>query len=220
MPLPPRRLGSLKGTREQILTVLRRSSLTANEIAAQLGMTHNAVRTHLAALQHAGLIRQGGLQRSASKPAVVYELAPEAEAEFSSAYVPFVAHLMRVLQERLSQDQLNEVMHLAGRGLAAEWPRLRGDLPQRVEAASVLLADLGALNEVESQNGGFVIRGYGCLLAAAVHSRPEVCRAMESLLAELLEVPVKECCERGERPRCCFEIAGGDGATKGRQAVM
>ena len=220
MPLPPRRLGSLKGTREQILTILRRSSLTANEIAAQLGMTHNAVRAHLAALQQAGLIRQGGLQRSASRPAVVYELAPEAEAEFSSAYIPFVAHLMRVLQERLPQDQLDEVMHLAGRGLAAEWPRLRGDLPQRIEAASVLLADLGALNEVEPRNGGFVIRGHGCLLAAAVHSRPEVCRAMESLLAELLEVPVNECCERGERPRCCFEIAGGGGATRGRQAVM
>jgi hypothetical protein len=29
---------------------------------------------------------------------------------------------------------------------------------------------------------------------------------MESLLAELLEAPVRECCERGERPRCCFEI--------------
>ena len=35
---------------------------------------------------------------------------------------------------------------------------------------------------------------------------PEVCRAVESLLAELLEVPVEECCERGERPRCCFKV--------------
>jgi hypothetical protein len=34
---------------------------------------------------------------------------------------------------------------------------------------------------------------------------------MESVLGELLEVPVRECCERGERPRCCFEIAADDG---------
>ena len=38
---------------------------------------------------------------------------------------------------------------------------------------------------------------------------------MESLLSELVEVPVRECCERaGDRLRCCFEIAlhdeGGD----------
>jgi predicted ArsR family transcriptional regulator len=206
MTVPPRRLGSLNGTREQIVNMLRRSSLTANEIAAQLGLTHNAVRSHLSALQADGLVRQAGLQRSGSRPAVVYELAPEAEVGFSRAYIPFVAHLMRVLQERLPQTQLDEVMHSVGRGLAAEWPRLRGDLPQRVEAASVLLKDLGALNEVHPQNGGFVIRGHGCLLAAAVHSRPEVCSAMESLLAELLEAPVRECCQRGERPRCCFEI--------------
>ena len=207
MAVPPRRPGSLKSTREQIVTILRRSPMTANEIAGKLGLTHNAVRGHLAALQRDRLIRQGGLQRSASRPAVIYELAPDAEAVFSRAYIPFVAHLVRVLQERLPQGQLDEVMHLVGRRLAAEWPRLQGDLPQRLEAVSVLLEDLGALNEVTRLNGGFIIRGYGCSLAAAVHSRPEVCRAMESLVAELLEVPVRECCERGERPRCCFEIS-------------
>ena len=211
MPVHPRRPGSLTGTRERIVTLLRRSRLTAKEIAARLGLTHNAVRGHLAALQREGLVREGGLQRSASRPAVVYELVPEAEAVFSKAYIPFVAHLVRVLQERLQSGELDEVMRTVGHRLAAEWPRLRGDLPQRVEAASILLEELGALNEVDRPDGGFVIRGYGCLLAEAVHGRPEVCRAMESLLGELLEVPVRECCERGERPRCCFEIAADDG---------
>jgi hypothetical protein len=28
--------------------------------------------------------------------------------------------------------------------------------------------------------------------------------------AELAGVPVHECCDRGERPRCCFEIASAD----------
>jgi predicted ArsR family transcriptional regulator len=210
MPVPPQRSSSLKGTRERIVTLLRRSHLTANEIAARLGLTHNAVRSHLAALQQEGIVREGGLRRSASRPAVVYELVQGAEAVFSRAYIPFVAHLVRVLQERLQSRELDEVMHTVGRRLAAEWPRLRGDLPERVEAASTLLEGLGALNEVDRLGGGFVIRGYGCLLSAAVHGRPEVCRAMESLLAELLEVPVRECCERGERPRCCFEIAADD----------
>jgi predicted ArsR family transcriptional regulator len=219
MPIPPRRPGSLRGTRERIIELLRRSPLTANEIAARLGLTHNAVRGHLVALQHGGLVREGGRQRSASRPAVVYEFVPGAEAAFSKAYIPFVAELVRVLQERLRQDELDEVMRTVGRRLAAEWPRLRGDLPRRVEAASTLLEELGALNEVDRLDGGFVIRGYGCLLAEVVHQRPEVCRAMESLLAELLEVPVRECCERGERPRCCFEIAGAAEAGGGARPV-
>ena len=217
MPLSSRRSSSLKGTRQQIANLLRRTPLTANEIADELGMTHTAVRSHLSALQLEGLIRQGRLQRSASRPAVVYELVPEAEAVFSHAYVPFVAQLVRVLQERLPSNELHEIMRLVGRRLGAEWPRLRGDLPHRVQAASALLEELGALNEIERSGGGFVIRGHGCLLAAAVHGRPDVCRAMESLLAELVDVPVRECCERGERPRCCFEISSREAGHMARQ---
>jgi predicted ArsR family transcriptional regulator len=205
MPLRPRRQ-ELKGTRWLIIDLLRRSGLTANEIAASLGLTHNAVRGHLAALQREGVVRKVGWQRGVSRPAVVYEVVPEAEAIFSKAYIPFVAHLVRVLRERVPQGDLDEIMHLVGRRLASEWPLARGDLPKKVEAASALLEDLGALNTVERLNGGFVIRGHGCLLAAAIHGRPEICRAMESLLAELLEATVRECCDRGERPRCCFEI--------------
>jgi predicted ArsR family transcriptional regulator len=205
MPSRPLR-PEAQSTRGRIVTLLRRSGLTANEIAAHLGLTHNAVRGHLAALLREGLVREGGRQRGVSRPAVVYEIVPEAEAAFSKAYIPFVAHLLRVLRERLPQRELDEIMRLVGRRFASEWPRFRGDLSHRVEAASLLLEELGALNTVERLNGGLVIRGYGCLLAAAVHGRPEVCRTMESLLAELLEAPVRECCERGERPRCCFEI--------------
>jgi predicted ArsR family transcriptional regulator len=206
MPVSPRQPQRLKSTRERIVDLLRRSSLTANEIARQLGLTHNAVRDHLAALLREGVVQEAGRQRGVSRPAVVYGIVPDAEAVFSKAYIPFVAHLLRVLRERLPQRELDEIMHLVGRRFAAEWPRLRGDLPQRVEAVSLLLEDLGALNTVEKLDGGSIIRGYGCLLSAAVHGRPEVCRAMESLLTELLEAPVRECCERGDRPRCCFEV--------------
>jgi predicted ArsR family transcriptional regulator len=198
--------GALKDTRSRIVNLLRQSGLTANEIARHLGITHNAIRGHLAALQREGLIRGAGWQRGASRPAVIYEVVPEAEAVFSRAYIPFVAQLVRVLRERVQQEELDEIMRVVGQRLAAEWPRLGGDLSQRVEAASALLEELGALNQVETLNGGYVIRGHGCLLSAAVHRRPEVCRAIESLLTELVEAPVHECCERGARPRCCFEI--------------
>ena len=212
MRVPRVRIGSLKGTRGEIIDLLRRADMTATEIAARLGLTHNSVRSHLAALEREGLVRAAGSRRSGRRPAAVYTLVPEAEGVFSRAYIPFVAHLVRVLQEKLTQTELDEVMHAVGQGLASDWPRARGDLPKRVEAASGLLAELGALNEVERLDGGFVIRGYGCLLAQAVHGRPEVCRAMESLLAELVEAPVRECCDRGgDRPRCCFEVAGPGG---------
>lgn len=125
---------------------------------------------------------------------------PRGGSDILEGLHPFVAHLLAVLREHVPQAELGEMMHLVGRRFASEWPRLRGDLLQRVEATSALLEDLGALNTVESLDGGLVIRGPACLLAAAVRGRPEVCRPMESLLAELIEAPVRECCERGKPP--------------------
>jgi predicted ArsR family transcriptional regulator len=194
--------------------------MSAREIADALGVTHNAVRAHLAALQGAGLVREGSRRPGTSRPTVMYELAPRAESALSQAYIPFVAHLLRALGERMTSGELHALMHSVGQSLAAERPRLRGRLPQRIEAARALLANLGALTEVEPVDHGFIMRGYGCLLADAVHGRPEVCRTMESLLAELLEVRVEECCEHGERPRCCFRIDGAtDDPRAGRHGV-
>jgi predicted ArsR family transcriptional regulator len=207
--MPAASLGvlGLSGTRARIVELLRRSPLSANEIAERLGTTHNAVRPHLVALGRAGLVQEAGTRRTgSSRPAMLYELAPRADAMLSRAYIPFIAHLLRVLGERMSEAELHALMHTVGRNLASEWPRLRGDLKQRVAAAQTLLAELGARTELEETAEGLVVRGYGCLLAEAVHGRPEVCRAVESLLGELVEAPVEECCERGERPRCCFRI--------------
>ena len=72
--------------------------------------------------------------------------------------------------------------------------------------------ELGRLTELEERNGSFVIPGYSCPLAAIATDHPEVCRMAETLLTELSGVPVYEHCDRGERPRCCFEIAPADQA--------
>ena len=161
-------------------------------------------------MARAHLVREGSLRRGETRPSVVYELVPRADSILSTAYIPFVAQLLRVLGERMSKEELDELMRAVGRRLGAEWPRLRGDLRTRVDAVTRLLQELGSLTTVEPWDGGYVIRGYGCSLGEAVHGRPEVCRAMESLIAHLVEAPVTECCERGEHPRCCFEISPGD----------
>lgn len=206
MALPPKS-GAPKSTRRQIVDLLRQSALTANEIAAALSLTHNAVRAHLAVLQRDGLIREGGLRRGETKPSVLYQIVPRADSVFSKAYIPFVAQLLKLLGERMTKAELDDLMRSVGANLATEWPRMNGDLAQRVSAVSLLLQDLGSLTEVEPSNGGFVLRGYGCMLGEAVHGRPEVCQAVESLIGQLVQADARECCEHGEHPRCCFEIS-------------
>jgi predicted ArsR family transcriptional regulator len=196
----------VKGTRGRIVDLIRRSPATATEIARELGLTYNAVRSHLTSLERDGLVRSAGVRHGGTKPAALYELAPGIDDVLSRAYTPFATQLVRTLADTLSEPKLDAIMREVGRGLAGQWPRARGSLKQRVERASALLQELGAPNDIEQVRTSFRIRGFGCLLAAAVQGQPHVCHAMETLLGTLTDAQVTECCDRGERPRCCFMI--------------
>jgi predicted ArsR family transcriptional regulator len=193
--------------RGRIVTLLRRSGRTVEELARELGLTDNGVRAHLATLERDGIVRQWGSVRRASgggKPAYVYELTPEAEDLFPKAYAPVLLRLLDVLSERLSPEESEEVLRMVGRSLVEGKTAPSGD--EGLEAGVDVLNELGGLAELEERDGTFVIRGYSCPLAAVTPDHPEVCRMVEALIIELAGVPVREHCDRGESPRCCFEV--------------
>ncbi|MFL5701844.1 MAG: helix-turn-helix transcriptional regulator, partial [Ktedonobacteraceae bacterium] len=88
-----------ESTRGRIITLLRRSSRTVEELAQALDLTDNAVRAHLATLERDGLVRQQGTRRGTGKPAFVYELTPETEQLFPKAYGSVLRELLHVLKE-------------------------------------------------------------------------------------------------------------------------
>jgi predicted ArsR family transcriptional regulator len=202
----------LETTRGQIVALLRRGPRTVEELAREIGLTDNAVRAHLATLERDELVWAAGVRRGvgAGKPATLYELHPEAEPLFSRAYAPVLRAMLDVIAQRLPQAQAEALMHDVGRQLAAELGRdVTGDLHARVHAAAALLGALGGEAYVEKGDDTLQLRGHGCPLSAAVTPRAEVCRAVEALLSEVIGVTVREDCDRGERPRCCFHVEQG-----------
>lgn len=204
-------------TRGRIVALLRRASLTVDQIAAALGLTDNAVRAHLTSLERDGLVKQSRLAKreggGPGKPAYLYSVAPDAEPLFSSAYIPILTQLLDVLGERMSSTELDQLMHAVGRRLAADQSIPPGDLRRRAAAAVAILNDLGGVAELEDRADGTIdVRGYSCALGAAVRGHPEVCAAVQTMLSQVIGAPVRERCDRGERPRCCFEV----GATTAR----
>ncbi len=200
----------MESTRGRIVALLRRSGRTVEELARALGLTDNGVRAHLATLERDGIVRQRGSVRRGSgggKPAYVYELAPEAEDLFPKAYAPVLLRLLEVLSERLGPVESEELLRVVGRGLVEGEAAASDGARARLEGAVEVLNELGGLAELEEREGEVVIRGYSCPLAAVTPDHPEVCRMIEALIAELAEVPVREHCDRGESPRCCFEVA-------------
>lgn len=199
-----------ESTRGQIVTLLRRSGRTVDELAKALGLTNNGVRAHLATLERDGIVRQHGSVRAASgggKPAYIYELTPEAEDLFPKAYEPVLRYLLGVIAERLGPEEGEAMLRTTGSRMAEGRSEPAGNVQERLEVAVDVLNDLGGLAELEVSDGGFVIRGYSCPLAAVTPDHPEVCRMAEALINEVTGVTVHERCDRGVRPRCCFEVA-------------
>jgi len=199
----------LDTSRGRIVALLQGGGLTADDIATRLGLTRSAVRVQITAMERDGVARKAGKRAGTTRPSHVYELTPEVEQLLSKAYIPVLTHLVGVFAEALPAAQVETLLRRTGRGLALELSRgkrLGRGLKSRAAGASALMNEhLGALTHVEA-NGGVVIRGAGCPLAALTGKHPGVCLAMESLVTEIVGVPVRECCDREGRPRCCFEI--------------
>jgi predicted ArsR family transcriptional regulator len=193
-------------TRGRILAHLRRGSRTIEELAAALGLTDNAVRTHVAALERDGVVQQRGVRPTRGKPAYAYEVAPEADRLFTKAYIPVLTRLVEVLEERMTPGELEALLREVGRRLAPSKGPLPRTFRERAETAATVLTELGGVVDVEQKGGRITLRGFSCPLADAVRAHPTTCRAAESLVAELVGAPVLERCDRGARPRCCFEI--------------
>lgn len=200
----------LESTRGQIVGLLRRGERTVEELARALGLTDNAVRNQLAALERDALVRQAGVRRGggAGKPAVLYELRPEAALLLSRAYPPVLSTVMDVLVEELPAERSEALLRQVGRRLARMvGGRAMGDLDARIQAAADVLDALGGDVEIRRGEAEQRIEGSGCPLSAVVCHRPEVCQAVEALLTEVVGEPVRSCCQHGDRPRCCFRIA-------------
>jgi predicted ArsR family transcriptional regulator len=197
----------LASTRGQIVALLRRSGRTVSELADELSLTDNAVRSHLAALERDGLVEtRRGASRGVGKPPATYALTPAADGLLPKAYAPVLGILLGTLGERMGSDALADLLREVGRRAAAGRPNESDDLRMRIDAAYGVLGELGGVADLEETEEGVVIRGFSCPLAALVPDHPEVCQLAEALLTEIVGVPVHERCAKGERPRCCFDI--------------
>ena len=196
-------------TRGKIVGLLRRGTRTVEELAAELGLTDNAVRLHLGTLERDGVVAAKGVRRGGGvgKPATEYEIAASAEPGFSEAYIPFLTTFLASVGSKLGSTELRAVMRDVGHRLAAANPEVAGDPKAKAERASQLLNALGGVTTVEKEGNRYAIKGCSCPLSVAVNERAEVCLAVQTMLRDVTGLTVKEDCDRSERPRCHFVVS-------------
>jgi predicted ArsR family transcriptional regulator len=197
-----------ESTRGRIILLLRAGSRTVNELAEALRLTDNAVRTHLTALERDGLVQASGTRPGTRKPRIIYELMPEAERLFPKMYGPILRHFLDVLNERLSSKKLDEIVRAVGQRMALDYRSTAqaGRAPDYADQAIRVLRALGGFCESQRQDGKIVLRCSDCPLSVVVAGHPEACRLMETMLAEVLGVPVHQRCQMEPVLQCRFEV--------------
>lgn len=194
------------GTHNRIIQLLRKHRCTVEDLAKELGITDNAIRAQVALLRREGLVEPVGEIKGTRKPALIYGPTRDVDLYFSKAYPSVLANLVDVLADQMSRKEFRAVMKKLGQKIASSRPRPAGNLRNRVEGAVKFYEALGGLADIEEEGEKLIIKGHGCPLAEAVSAHAGICIAIESLMSELIGVPVHQRCESGEKPSCRFEV--------------
>lgn len=194
-------------TRGRIVLELRTGDRTVNELADALGITDNAVRAHLLALERDNLVMQKGMIKGFRKPHFAYGLAEDARHLFPAAYDSLLNRLLAGFKNNLTPKAFLKTLREVGKGIGKDVPA--GSMKtadKRLEAAVSTLEELGGAAAIIRENKKVVIASECCPFADVVAEHPEVCKVAESLVAEITGEEVTECCDRTGLPKCRFEI--------------
>jgi predicted ArsR family transcriptional regulator len=114
---------TLLGLRQQqLLTLLleNKVGLTVENLSKGLGITDNAVRQHLTALERDGMVAKGETQSTGGRPEHLYGLTTAGQELFPRHYSWFAELLISSVREEHGSEALRERLETMGRALGRQ----------------------------------------------------------------------------------------------------
>ncbi|MES2521213.1 MAG: helix-turn-helix domain-containing protein [Gemmatimonadota bacterium] len=191
-------LGGFRGVRADLLVALRKAQpLTAHELGETFGLTANALRRHLKALEDDGLVRHEREVRGVGAPVYRFSLTAAGEALFPRGYIAVLTVALDAIRESGGTAALDAVLERTWRDLAEEaGPVLEGlPLSERVPLVAELLTAKGYMAEALETGPpegpkALTLRINNCAMREIVNRFPEACAAEAKFVERLLGVPL------------------------------
>jgi DeoR family suf operon transcriptional repressor len=211
-------LAGYRGLKGDLLIALKkaRQPLTAKELAERFGLTANALRRHLKALEEAEVVRYRREVRGVGGPVYAYSLTESGEALFPNAYADALVGALEALGGERGAATVVEVFRRQWTSLVRDAAPTLADLPlaERAQLLAELRASQGYMAGPVEPDGrdeeAVVIREHNCAIRAAAERFPEICAAEQRFFAEVLDADVSRrlhilggcnVCEYVVRPR-------------------
>jgi predicted ArsR family transcriptional regulator len=201
------------GERQQQLLALllsNKAGLTVDELSAQLQITRNAVRQHLAALERDDLVRRGETKPSGGRPEQLYLLSERGAEMFPRRYSWFSELLIEAMEADVGRDAVGDKLDQMGRAVARQLLKSKAPPPDRasrVAAMAEIMKELGYAAEVAPAPAEDTIAAVNCVFHHLAAKFPEVCRFDLGLIGAFTDTAVdhQECMVRGGR-MCRFKL--------------
>ncbi len=199
-----------QSTRGKIVSALRRRhAASAVDLAAEFGLSTNAVRQQLLALERDGYVAERAVRRGRTKPTLEYSLTTGAAELFPQQYDRMLNAVLREVKETLGPEALTSVIDGIGKRAAA---KVRGrvrasDTRGRAHEVASYLREQGVEAEVIDIDGAVELREHNCPYAKTVGEHPEVCSIIHQVLREAVSedsTQVESLATGGDA--CRFEI--------------
>ena len=211
-------LSGYRGLKADLLVALKRAQpLTARELGERFGLTPNALRRHLKALEEAEVVRYRREVRGVGGPVYAYSLTASGESLFPNAYADALVAALETLGERAGPEAVVALFRRQWEALVGEAGPTLAALPlaERAQLLAELRSSQGYMAEAEArEDESVVVREHNCAIRAAASRFPEICAAERVLFEEILDASVERrghmlagCnkCEYVVRPRVAVE---------------
>ena len=196
-------------SRQRILTCLRHRAMTIAELGRDLAVTRTAILGPLTELELKGLVRRVASVRTgqAGKPALRYEIAPEAFETTSPAYQAIAPHMLKALAGKNAQATAS-AMKSIGLGMHEDASAVFGTtdslgLPNALE----FLTNQGAEIEVLTEGNDTIVLSHSCPIGRHVRTDHCICSSIATFLAKASGRKTVTQCIYADKLTCRFRLS-------------
>ena len=198
-------------TRGKIVDALRnRRAASAFELAAEFGLSANAIRQQLVILERDGLVVGKSVRRGKTKPTHEYELTAQANRYFPQAYDRMLNAVLREVRNAGGDAAVAQIFENIGKRATVKMEaQVAGkSVPEQVDAIARSIRSSGVTVDVERHGDVLVLREHNCPYASVVAENPECCTAIHTVLEGVIAGDVKQTESLATGGNACrFEVA-------------
>jgi predicted ArsR family transcriptional regulator len=199
-----------RSTRMEVLELLRRrGQASAEAMAADLGVTPNAVRQHLTNLEREGFVRSEPLRAKRGRPSLLFSLTDRADSVFPKRYGQLATMLLQELREIGGDEALDDLFaRVASRHAKVIGHEIEGlEFDEKLERVVAWIRRAGTLAEETETEEGVKVTIHNCPFRNTALKFPQVCTITPHLFSQLLGTGVSQSDSIHRRdPYCSFVV--------------